>query len=158
LSSSDLRREHWTTTKSRSTSTPRRSPHGNRRIAWQYAVERLAARADAVCMDLRGFSHRNLGCVFELGVLVKSVAFRKVLLLVDVTTDIRALADILQTAWRDAPGGGANDGVAQPAIQAISVQGWSEGQRELLEVLAIRGCGRRGRDIGRTRPGASVQP
>jgi hypothetical protein len=101
--------------------------------AWQYAVERLASRTDGVCMDLRGFSQHNLGCVFELGVLVRSVALRRILLLVDVATDMRALADILQTAWRDAPPGGANDGITQPAIRAVRVQRWTAAQRELLE-------------------------
>jgi hypothetical protein len=101
--------------------------------AWQYAVERLASSTNAVCMDLRGFSQHNLGCAFELGVLVRSVPLRHILLLVDATTDMHALASTLQTAWCNSSAGGANDGVAQPTIRALAVQGWSATQREILE-------------------------
>ena len=89
--------------------------------------------ADAVLMDLRAFSERNLGCVFELGVLVRAVALRQVLLLADGTTDMPALARILEAAWRDAPPGSANEGILQPVIRVVRIRGWTSADRELLE-------------------------
>lgn len=101
--------------------------------AWQYAVWRLASGSDAVLMDLRGFSSRNLGCVFELGVLVQTVPLERVFLLTDSTTDMQALSDTMQAAWRDAPAGSANVHLAKPSIIIIPFTGKNQADQELLE-------------------------
>jgi hypothetical protein len=58
---------------------------------WQAVLEALLARADAVLMDLRGFTAANQGCLYELNRLAASGHLGGVLILCDGNTD-RALA------------------------------------------------------------------
>jgi hypothetical protein len=60
----------------------------------------LVDQSDAVLMDLRGFSSRNAGCVFEIGELFRLVPLDRVLFVVDSETD-RTFLD--QTFGRAAP-------------------------------------------------------
>ena len=46
---------------------------------WQMTMRQLAARSDAVLMDLRCFSPSNQGCLYELGQLVNIVPLSRVL-------------------------------------------------------------------------------
>ncbi len=77
---------------------------------WKLAVTRLALTADAILMDLRGFSRENQGCLFELRTLAESAALDKVLLLVDRTTSLalleQTLAEALESAGPASPNGG----------------------------------------------------
>jgi len=59
---------------------------------WQATVVELIARADAVVMDLRGFSAERRGCEFELRELGVRMAPERVVLVVDASTD-RALLE-----------------------------------------------------------------
>jgi hypothetical protein len=67
---------------------------------WRMTVSRLASRADAVLMDLRGFSPTNRGCIFEIEQLIASVSLHRVVLLADTWADIPFLELILRDAWR----------------------------------------------------------
>jgi hypothetical protein len=64
--------------------------------AWQSTVKRLIDRVGGILMDLRGFSTRHAGCVFELGTLVDLAAIDRVVLLVDWSTDQRFLQKTMQ--------------------------------------------------------------
>ena len=66
---------------------------------WQDTMRALAAGADAVLMDLRSFAPGNQGCVFELEQLLAATDLRRVLLLVDATTDEAFLDRVLHDAW-----------------------------------------------------------
>jgi hypothetical protein len=68
---------------------------------WRMTLSRLVASSDAVLMDLRGFSPTNQGCVFELRELVNVVPLTRVILIVDGTTDVDFLQEVLQHAWAD---------------------------------------------------------
>jgi hypothetical protein len=70
---------------------------------WRLAVTHLMKVADAVLMDLRGFSRANAGCKFEIEQLVQSVALEKVLLIVDKTTDCDFLNRVVQNIWTILP-------------------------------------------------------
>ncbi len=59
---------------------------------WQMTMQQLAARSDAVLMDLRSFSPTNQGCLFELGQLLAIVPLPQVLLIMDRTTETRLIA------------------------------------------------------------------
>ncbi len=65
---------------------------------WRFTLSALATRADAVLMDLRGFSPDNQGCIFELQELANRVPLERVVLLVDRTTDVPFLQDVLRSA------------------------------------------------------------
>ncbi len=67
---------------------------------WQQTVVRLAAGADVVLMDLRGFSPSNQGCLFELRHLVDSVDLARVVFLFDDNTDRTFLMRTLHDAWQ----------------------------------------------------------
>ncbi|MCX5932887.1 MAG: hypothetical protein NTW83_13985 [Cyanobacteria bacterium] len=55
--------------------------------SWQGTLEALLQRSQLVLMDLRGFQAANLGCLHELGRLAATPALRRVVLLVDGSTD-----------------------------------------------------------------------
>jgi hypothetical protein len=62
---------------------------------WKLAFARLVHDSDAVLMDLRGFSHQNAGCVFELHQLARMIALDRVVFVVDGRTDTALLAQTL---------------------------------------------------------------
>jgi hypothetical protein len=64
---------------------------------WQATVVELIARADAVVMDLRGFSAARRGCEFELHQLNERLPPDRIVLIVDASTD-RALLEELAPA------------------------------------------------------------
>jgi hypothetical protein len=70
---------------------------------WRAAVERLAREDDVVLMDLRSFSEQHGGCRWELQQLLSIVPLRRVLLLVDASTDIKYLEQTLLTLWQKVP-------------------------------------------------------
>ena len=63
-----------------------------RDTTWQATVVELIERADAVIMDLRGFTPQRRGCEFELQELAARLAAQRVVLVADGTTD-RALLE-----------------------------------------------------------------
>lgn len=86
----------------------RPAPDGQHRVdelfcradTWQLSMQRLASASDAVLMDLRSFSPTNQGCRYEIGRLLDSVDLRRVVLLVDKTTDTPHLQQTLQSLWQ----------------------------------------------------------
>jgi hypothetical protein len=75
---------------------------------WRMTVSYVARKADAVLMDLRGFSPSNRGCIFEIEQLIASVSVPRIVLLIDRTTDLSFLERTLQDAWRAMPGDSPN--------------------------------------------------
>jgi len=76
---------------------------------WRDAVTELARRARAVVMDLRSFTPDNTGCVFEIGTIVETGIADRTVFLVDGSTDVASLHDVLEDAWErstSAIGGG----------------------------------------------------
>jgi hypothetical protein len=102
---------------------------------WQMTMERLAARSDAVVMDLRSFSDSNQGCIFELGRLVERVDIRRVVFLVDDTTDRGFLESTLQCLWRGMRADSPNHAAVSPKARLFRVARQSE--RELAALLSL---------------------
>lgn len=90
---------------------------------WQRVVRELAEGADAVLMDVRGFTIANEGCVFELRELVHRVPLRHIVLLADETTDMEALGQVSHTAWLETPAGSPNAGTATPELRVLRSTG-----------------------------------
>lgn len=67
---------------------------------WQLAFHTLLADTDVVLMNLSSFSPKNQGVSYELGQLIDRLPTRRFLLLVDATTDIEFLTDMLRAAWK----------------------------------------------------------
>lgn len=62
---------------------------------WRMVLSHLIRLNDAVLMDLRGFRRANEGCAFELQELVRLAEPRRVVLVVDDTTDTTFLDETL---------------------------------------------------------------
>jgi hypothetical protein len=93
---------------------------------WQITMQRLAARSDAVLMDLRSFSPANQGCVFELGRLLDDVDLGRVVFLIDRTTDRAFLVATLQELWGNVSALSPNRHSMEPAARMYSIAEPSE--------------------------------
>ena len=87
------------------------------RDSWQATMRELAKHSSVVLMDLRSFSARNQGCIYELGQLLNSVDLRRVLFLVDDTTDRKFLTATVSALWQDVPSDSPNASVPHPTVQ-----------------------------------------
>jgi hypothetical protein len=123
--------------------TPAPDPDGLFRIedffcheaTWRMTVARLARDADAVLMDLRGFTPANRGCIFEIEQLIASVALDRIVLLVDDSTDVPFLEQTLQGAWRAMPGDSPNAGAGTHRLRVL--QASAHHGRTLDSVLGL---------------------
>jgi hypothetical protein len=106
--------------------------------AWQHAVTRLASNSDAVLLDLRGFTRTNEGCVFELTYLVRHIALRHCLMLVDRTTDMSSLQEVAQAAWASLPVDSPNAQETTPEILTLKLEKLSGVAMRALFLLLLR--------------------
>ena len=100
---------------------------------WRLTVTRLAREADAVVMDLRGFTSANQGCIFEIEHLAVAVPLQRVVLLVDKSTDVAFLKQVLRRAWstlHESP-------IAAAAGHSLRILQASPGQRTLDVLLGL---------------------
>jgi hypothetical protein len=105
---------------------------------WQMTMRELAARADAVLMDLRSFSRQNQGCLFELGELLNSVELRRVVFVIDATTDRPFLESALADLWKRIAADSPNRKASAPAARLFDLgqQGDAHAMRGLFAALA----------------------
>lgn len=128
---------------SESTATP--DPDGLFRIedffchdnTWRMTVSRLARKADTVLMDLRGFTSKNQGCIFEIEQLIVSVPLQRIVLLVDRSTDVPFLDQTLQRAWRTMPTDSPNAIAGEHRVRIL--QASSSHRRTLDALLGLLG-------------------
>jgi hypothetical protein len=110
--------------------------------AWQHAVTRLASSSDAVLLDLRGFTRTNEGCVFELTYLIRHIALRHCLMLVDCTTDMSSLQKVAQAAWASLPVDSPNAQEPTPEILTLKLEKLSGVAMRALFLLLLRAASR----------------
>jgi len=99
---------------------------------WRMTVSRLARKADAVLMDLRGFMSKHRGCIFEIEQLLASVPLQRIVLLVDRSTDVPFLEQILQDAWRIIPTDSPNAIAGEHRVRILQA---SSSHRQTLNTL-----------------------
>ncbi|MES1264995.1 MAG: hypothetical protein ABUU24_05000, partial [Variovorax sp.] len=106
---------------------------------WQRAFIRLAQDADAVLMDLRGFTSDKRSCAWELAYLVKHTPLRQILLLVDDNTEQQALVEReAQAAWTHLPLDSPNTSDQEPELKYLSYDRKSEADgHKLFRLLLI---------------------
>ena len=68
------------------------------RHTWQRAFTRLAAGANAVLMDLRGFTAENKGCAWELDYLLRNFDVERIVLLTNDLTETEEIERIKRDA------------------------------------------------------------
>ena len=61
----------------------------------------LAMQSDAVLMDLRSFSPSNQGSLYEIEQLLNIVDLERIAFLVDETSDLPFLEEMLQRMWTE---------------------------------------------------------
>ena len=102
---------------------------------WQMTMERLAASSDVVLMDLRSFSPKNQGCVYELGRLLDGIDLNRVIFLVDSTTDHNFLAATVQGLWQKLSADSPNRRDSSPCARFFSVK--SQDEREVRALVGV---------------------
>ncbi len=102
---------------------------------WQMVLKRLARESDAVLMDLRGFLPGNLGCVFEINELLNVVRLDRVVFVIDHTTDLSFLHDILAQGWDAVATDSPNRSLAVPRAHLFRFAG-DRSVPALLRVVA----------------------
>jgi hypothetical protein len=106
---------------------------------WQMTLRRLVQESSVVLMDLRSFSPRNQGCVYELEQLFRLADLQRVVFIVDATTDRQFLDDTLQRSWQEVPADSPNCAVAEPGVRLFFARDDSGGEvRSLLRELLAR--------------------
>ena len=66
---------------------------------WKMVLSRLVSESDVVLMDLRGFSSKNAGAAYEIEELINVVPLKRVVFVIDETTDEQFLRQTIQGAW-----------------------------------------------------------
>ena len=103
---------------------------------WQPTVVRLMALSELVAMDLRGFTADRHGCAFELAALIDNVPMDRVVLLIDRTTDVQLLRDMIQRLWNSMVAESPNAGTAGAALKMIDLErsSYPRAVRRLMQI------------------------
>lgn len=107
---------------------------------WQATMRRLAKESDAVLMDLRSFSSKNRGSLYELGQLLDSVNLERVVFLVDESTDHPFLEKTLQHLWQTVDPESPNRRAESPTARLFHVRDQS---RRSIRALLLALLGKR---------------
>lgn len=102
---------------------------------WKFAVDRMLERADAVVMDLRGFSPARVGCEYEVRRLIDQVAIDRILVLVDSGPNGRAVEALWQSQWPTMAADSPNRRLDQPTLLVYAAAPFDN--RDLPRVTAI---------------------
>jgi hypothetical protein len=97
---------------------------------WRDVLLALIRNTDLVLMDLRGFSQKNAGCVFEIQELVRAVPMERIVFVVDSATD----RPLLERTFAAAQSGTAL--TARPCLLPVTRLD-STAMRKLLQALAL---------------------
>jgi len=106
---------------------------------WKMVLSCLAHDSDVILMDLRKFSRTNTGCVFEISELIKHVPLKKVVFVIDQTTDEAFLREYIEDSWKGLAAGSPN----RELCTKIQILHYDEtrpgGFRQLLYALSVAG-------------------
>lgn len=99
---------------------------------WKTVLSRLVKNNDAVLMDLRGFSPRRSGCIFEINELINAVPLERVVFVIDQTTDESFLRQTAQAAWQNMRATSPNRDVPAPALRLFRLKNLHPRELSLL--------------------------
>lgn len=123
---------------------------------WKQAFEQLAIDADAVLMDMRGFTSRNRGCVFELTELIADVSLARVVIVADRTTDWSTLKRVAREAWASLPAGSPNWNDLSPELLVLDCGRAHRAELEGLCMALLEAASTRSIDAQPLAPSASI--
>jgi hypothetical protein len=116
--------------------------------AWRNVFGRLAARSDVVLMDLRGFSHGNSGCAYELGELLNVVPVERVAVVIDRFTDEAFLTRTVAAACARLAATSPNRHASAVRVQVFRETGRRGLDPDRLLRLLCEAAARRGEVVG----------
>ncbi len=109
---------------------------------WRMSMLRLAMECDVILMDLRSFSRKNQGCLYELEQLLNRVDINHIIFLVDQTTDLAFLEDRFLTLWKAVDRDSPNLKTATPTIQLLHTRNQTRRSiNSLLSMLLMKHAG-----------------
>ena len=123
----------------------KRDPDGRFRLVelfcagdvWRDSVKSLMTEAHIVAMDLRSFGPAHQGCVFELQTLLDTVPLERLIMLLDSTTELKFLKQVLDARWQELRVDSPNVHAARPTVHLCEVSGSSSRiVRHLMQVAA----------------------
>jgi hypothetical protein len=94
-------------------------------VTWKDALQHLLGAADVVVMDLSSLSQKNRGCAHEIGKLVDLLELQRIVFLIDTTTDMEVLDDILALSWENMAAASPNRHAASPRLRLYQTGGAS---------------------------------
>ena len=105
---------------------------------WRMVLSRLVLESNVVLMDVRGFSSRNAGCIFEISELINVMPLGQVLFIVDGTTDEAFLRQIVKQAWENMKSTSPNRHSQAGPLRLFHFGGLhDQSLQRLLKVLSI---------------------
>jgi hypothetical protein len=103
---------------------------------WRMVLSRLVGESDVALMDLRGFTPRNSGCIFEIGELINVMPLGRVVLIIDDTTDELFLREAIQEAWKQMRPTSPNSLLTPGLLSLFRLTGLRDHElRKLLRIL-----------------------
>jgi hypothetical protein len=120
-----------------------RDPDGRYRVheffcrddTWRMTVERLAQKSHAVLMDLRSFSEKNHGCIFEIRQLIEHVPFENLVLTIDDSTNRAFLEQTVKTLYQQVGTTSPNFGRENASLSLFRVK--AKGYRPVEDLLRL---------------------
>ena len=118
-----------------------RDPDGRFRVTeffchentWSSTLAALLGRSDAILMDLRGFSERNSGCIFELHQLVAQRRLDDTVFVVDTSTDVKLLESTVGKA------GLGSDAIPRLRLEKVGSEAVAERERVYRSLCQVSG-------------------
>ena len=83
---------------------------------WKEALGKSLDAADVIVVDLSGLSEKNHGIAYEIEKLINEIPFHRIIFLVNDSSDMRVINDILHHAWNNISPDSPNK---VPSIQTI---------------------------------------
>ncbi len=100
----------------------------------QTTLAALVQHSDAVLMDLREFTPKRQGCIYEIRELLQHLPLARIVMRTDATTDGEFLEQTVAAAWNALPVGAANRAVSEPHLTVV--KGCRETDRNLHALQA----------------------
>ena len=105
---------------------------------WRMVLSRLVEESSVVLMDVRGFSSRNAGCIFEINELINVMPLEQVLFIIDWTTDESFLRQTIEQAWAQMKSTSPNRGATSGRLRMFRLGRLHERElRQILRVLSL---------------------
>ena len=126
---------------------PRCDPDGRYRTSsffchddtWKMVLGRLATDSDAVLMDLRGFTDKAHGCIYEINELLDMVPLERIVFVIDRTTDEIGLSQVFSDGWARLGAASPNQANLTPRVRLMRFDGLYG--RNIANLVALLAAG-----------------